>query len=151
MIAFNIMVYFLLGNAIGGPEAAARPGSWIYNPLVHVVGGVVGMFVFVTVVGESMNWLGKRIGEMAWRNEPERFKRQLDRAVHDFVEAAYSSKNAQRAVEARIIELYSEHPEQAMRYLSEVLGRTKSTGSPKTATRVEMMIEELKTEHSSSN
>jgi hypothetical protein len=50
--------------AIGGPQGAAPPGSWIYNPLVQLVAGVVGMFIIVVVIGEGMNWLRGRMMKM---------------------------------------------------------------------------------------
>jgi hypothetical protein len=56
MIALNFFFFYLLSMAPGGPQGAAPPGSWIYNPLVQLVAGVVGMFIIVVVIGEIMNW-----------------------------------------------------------------------------------------------
>jgi hypothetical protein len=64
LVALNLFLYFLWSNAIGGPEAAAPPGSLIYNPLVQLVAGMIGMFIIVAVIGEGMNWLGGKIMEM---------------------------------------------------------------------------------------
>jgi hypothetical protein len=144
LVALNLFVYLLWGNAIGGPEAAAAPGSWIYNPIVQLAGGVVGMFVIVAVVGETMNWLGEKMMEITGtEKELLRFKKQLDSAVHNFVGATYSSKQVQRAAETRINELYSKHPELVLECLSETLERIKEMGTNKTAARVEMLIKEL--------
>lgn len=64
MIALNFFFFYLLSMAIGGPQGAAPPGSWIYNPLVQLVAGVVGMFIIVVVIGEGMNWLRGRMMKM---------------------------------------------------------------------------------------
>jgi hypothetical protein len=153
-IALNIVFYYIAISAIGGPKPGME-GEWIYNPVVQVIGGIIGMFVMVTVVGESLNWIGERIMEKSGRNEPRRFKRQVDSAIHEFVKVTYSSKSAQAKAEAGLIELYSSHPEQAMGYLREVLERIKSSGDPNTAIRVEALIKQLefraKTQYSSGN
>lgn len=144
LVALNFFLYFLWGNAIGGPEAAAPPGSLIYNPLVQLVAGVVGMFMIVAVIGEGMNWLGGKIMEITGtEKELLRFNKQLDSAVHDFVDVTHSSKQVQKAAETRINELYSEHPERVVECLSETLDRIKKMGTTKTAGRVEMLIKGL--------
>ncbi len=144
LVALNFFLYFLWSNAIGGPEAAAPPGSPIYNPLVALVTGVIGMFIIVTVIGEGMNWLGEKIMEMTGpEKELSKFNRQLDSAVHDFVDATYSSKQAQKAAETRISELYSKNPGRVLECLSEILDRIEKLGTTKTAGRLEMLIKGL--------
>lgn len=144
LVALNFFFYFLWSNAIGGPEAAAPPGSSIYSPLLQLVAGIVGMFIIVAVIGEGINWLGGRMMEMTGtEKELSKFNRQLDSAVHDFVDATYSSKQAQKAAETRISELYSENPGRVLECLSEAFDRIKKMGTTKTAGRVEMLIKGL--------
>jgi hypothetical protein len=144
LVALNFVFYFLWSNAVGGPEGKAPPGSLIYNPIVLLVGGVVGMFIIVTVIGEGMNWLRGEIMEMRGpEKEALMFKKQLDSAVHDFVETPFFSKQAWRTTEERIKDLYSEHPERVMERLSETFDRVKKTGTTKTAARLEMLIKVL--------
>lgn len=64
LIAYNVVLYFLWGNAIGGPDAAAPKGSWIYNPLFQLAAGAVGMFIIVTVIGETIVWLSQEIRKL---------------------------------------------------------------------------------------
>lgn len=143
LIFFNFILWMVLSNAIGGPEGAAPQGSWIYDPIARMVGGIVGMFIIVTAIGESMNWVGERIVEKAGWNEPRRFKRQLDSAIHDFMGVTYSSEQAQMAAETRLNELYSEHPEQVMAHLSETLTRVKKMGTKKDAEQLETLVKKL--------
>jgi len=51
----DLELWFFIGGG-GSPEAAPH-GSWIYNPLFQVTAGVVGMFIIITVIGESLVWL----------------------------------------------------------------------------------------------
>ena len=143
-VGVNFLAYFLWGNAVGGPQGAAPQGSLIYNPLVQLVGGVVGMFIIVTVIGEGTNWLSGKIVEMAGtEKEAVRFKRRLDSAVHDFVETTFASKQVRKPAEKRINDLYSQHPARVLERLFETLDRVEKTGTTKTAARVEMLIKEL--------
>jgi hypothetical protein len=61
LISYNIFLYFIWANAIGGPEAAAPQGSGFYNLLFQLVAGVVGMLIIVTVIGEAIVWLRREI------------------------------------------------------------------------------------------
>jgi hypothetical protein len=82
LVALNFFIYFLWMNALGGPYAAAPPGASIYNPLVQLVSGVIGMFIIVVVIGEATNWLTRET--MGTEKELSRSNRQLDsRAPHD--------------------------------------------------------------------
>lgn len=62
-IFFNVVIWMLIGNTIGGPEAGAPPGSWIYNPLFQIMGGIIGMFIIVAVIGEGIVWLSRGMGK----------------------------------------------------------------------------------------
>jgi len=142
-VALNFFMYFLWSNAIGGPEAAP-PGSSIYSPLVQLATGVVGMFIIVAVIGEGINWLDGKMMEMTGTEKKlSKFNRELDSAVHDFVDATYSSKQAQKAAETRISELYKENPGMVLECLSETYDRIKEWGTTKTAGGVEMLIKGL--------
>jgi hypothetical protein len=102
------------------------------------------MFIIVAVIGEGMNWLGGRLVEMMGAEEElSKFNRQLDSAVHDFVGTIFSSKQAQKAAETRISELYMENPGRVLERLSEALDRIKKVDTAKTADRVEMLIKAL--------
>lgn len=65
LTVLNFFLWFLWSNAIGGPETAAPPGSLIYNPLFQLFAGVVGMFVMVTLMGETIVWLRQEISKSA--------------------------------------------------------------------------------------
>lgn len=102
------------------------------------------MFKNVAVIGEGMNWLGGRLVEMMGAEEElSKFNRQLESAVHDFVGGIYSSKQARKAAETRIRELYMENPGRVLERLSEALDRIKKVDTAKTADRVEMLIKAL--------
>lgn len=144
LVALNIFSFFLWSGAIGGSETAPPQGTWLYNPLVQLVAGAVGMFVIVAAVGEATSWLGEKLMEAIGREDPlVRFNRQLDSAVHDFVGATYSSEQVQKTAETTIDKLYSERPERVIEFLSETLDRIRKMGTAKTAARVETLIKEL--------
>jgi hypothetical protein len=103
------------------------------------------MFIIVTLTGEAISWLAGTVMEMAGpQKEALRLNKRLKSAVHDFVQATYSSAKAQKQTETRIKELYSIHPELVDRYISETLNRVEKTGSAKTAARVKTLMKELR-------
>jgi hypothetical protein len=61
LISYNLFLYFIYTNAIGGPEAAAPQGTLIYNQLFQLVAGIVGMLIILTVIGEMIVWLRREI------------------------------------------------------------------------------------------
>jgi hypothetical protein len=60
---YNLELWFFIGGG-GSPETAPR-GSGNDNPLLQLVGGVVGMFIIVTVIGEVIVWLKREISKAA--------------------------------------------------------------------------------------
>jgi hypothetical protein len=64
LISYNLFLYFIWANAVGGPEAGAPQGSGFYNPLFQLVAGVVGMLIIVAVIGEVTVWLRREIEKM---------------------------------------------------------------------------------------
>jgi hypothetical protein len=140
LIVYNLYFVLLALSAIGGPS----PNQGPRDMSLDLVWGVVSMFIVVTVIGEAVNWLGENIIEITGtEKEISRFKKRLNSAVHDFVDETYSSKQVPEAAKTRIKELYTEHPELVDEYLSETLERIKNMGTTKTATRVEMLVNEL--------
>jgi hypothetical protein len=141
LIALNVVFVFIALGAIGGYESSASQRS--VDPLVLLGAGVFSMFVIMTVIGEGINWLSEKFMEMTSEDELSGFNKRLNRAVHDFVDASYSPTEVQNAAETRIVELYSKHPELVDKYLSETLDRIRKIGTPRTAARVEALINEL--------
>lgn len=64
LISYDLFLYFIYANAIGGPEAGAPQESLIYNQLFQLAGGVVGMLIIVTVIGEVIVWSRREIEKL---------------------------------------------------------------------------------------
>lgn len=64
-VFFNFVLFLLAGGAIG-QEGPSSSGS--YDPTSQIVGGVIGMFIIVAIVGEALVWLSGEIAEIAKNN-----------------------------------------------------------------------------------
>lgn len=65
VISYNLFLFFLYVNGIGGSDAPTPPGgTLIYNQLFQLVAGVVGMLIIITVIGEVLVWLKQEIEKL---------------------------------------------------------------------------------------
>jgi hypothetical protein len=141
-IGLNIVFFYFALSAIGGYESHVNEQP--LSPLVVWGAGVFTMFLMITIGGETINWLIETAMEATGpQKEVLKFNRRLKSAVHDFVQATYSSARAQKQFQTRIKQLYSEHPELVDKYMSETLDRIEKAGSAKTAARVKTLMKEL--------
>jgi len=61
LIFYNIYIWLALGRSWPG----ADQGSLVYNPLFPLIVGVVGMFIIISVIGETIVWLSGEISKLS--------------------------------------------------------------------------------------
>jgi len=64
LIFYNIYIWLALGDR-PQPPGTSSPDSLMHHPLFPLFVGVVGMFVMVTLMGETIVWLRQEISKLS--------------------------------------------------------------------------------------
>lgn len=63
LIFFNLYTLILLSGAMTGHQPGAPSTPYIFDQIIQTVGGIIGMFIVVTIIGEGIVWLSRETGQ----------------------------------------------------------------------------------------